>query len=108
MVHRAPGILGVRSEVGSAILANSETRRLAGEFEVHDAVGVDSRLDGVGVALLVQGDGHVIGAEGEHLLIEHEVVQGIGVPDVWAVAFQVEDLRVEMRGGVNTPINERS
>lgn len=103
MVHRAPGVLGVCSEVGGTVLANSETGRLAGEFEVHDAVRVDGGLDGVGVALLVEGDGHVVGAEGQHLLIEHEVVQGVRVPDVRALAVEVEDLRVEVRGGVDAP-----
>jgi hypothetical protein len=54
------------------------------------------------VTLLVEGDGQVIGAEGVHALVEHEVVQGIGVPNVRAIALEVENLRVEVRGGMDT------
>lgn len=100
MVHGAPGVLGVGAKVRGAILADGESGGIAGDFEVHDAVGVDGGLDGVGVTLLIESDGQVIGAKGEHVLVEHEVLQSIGVPDVGAVALEVEDLGVEVRGSV--------
>lgn len=106
--HGAPGVLGVGAEVGGTVLADDETGRLAGELEVHNAVGVDSGLDVVCVALFVESDGQVIGAEGVHVLVKHEVVQGIGVPDVRAIALEVEDLRVEVRGGMDTAIVQKS
>lgn len=103
VVHRAPGVLGVSPKVGSTILADGETRSFASDLEVNDAVGVDGGLDGVGVALLVESDGHVVSATRAHVLIEHKVPQRIGVPDVRAIALEVEDLRVEVRGGVDAP-----
>lgn len=102
VVHRAPRVLGVSAKVGSTILANGEARGFASELEVNDAVRVDGRLDGVGVTLLVEGDGHVIGAAREHLFVEHEIVQRIGVPDVRGIAFEFEDLRVEVRSSMDT------
>lgn len=72
-----PGVLGVGSEVRGTVLSDGEARGLAGELQVNDAVGVDGGLDMVGVTFLVEGDGHVIGAEAEHLLVEHEVREGI-------------------------------
>lgn len=75
--HRTPGVLGVRTEVGSTVLADGKPWGFAGELEVDDAVWVDGRLDAVCVALLVKGDGQVIGAKAEHLLVEHEVREGI-------------------------------
>lgn len=61
----------------------------------------------VGVAFLVQGEGEVISAEGVHLLIEHEVGEGIGVPDMRLVTLEVEDLGVEVRGRVDTPLHSQ-
>lgn len=104
MEHGAPGVLGVSAEVGGTILAGDEAGSLAGELEVHDAVGVDGRLDVVCVTLLVESDGQVVGAEGVHALVEHEVGQGVGVPDVRAIALEVEDLCVEVRGGMDTTV----
>ena len=104
VAHRAPGVLGISSEVGGTILANNETGGLASKLEIDNAVGVDGRLDGIRVTLLIQSDGHVISAEGEHVLIKHEIREGIRVPDMLAIALEVEDLRVEVRSGVNAPV----
>jgi len=73
MEHGAPGVLRVSTEVGSTVLADDETGSRAGELEVHDAIGVDSGLDVVRIAPLVEGDGQVISAEGVHVLVKHEV-----------------------------------
>lgn len=102
--HRAPGVLGVGSKVGGTILSDGEARCLPGDLQVDDAVRVDSRLDGVGVTLLVESDGQVIGAEADHLLIKHEVRQAIRVPDVVSSSALVKDLSVEVGGGMDASI----
>lgn len=105
VVHGSPGVLGIGAKVRGTVLAGNEARRLAGNFDVDNAVSVDGGLDVVGVAFLVQGESQVISAEGVHLLVEHAVGERIGVPDMGLVALEVEDLSVEVRGGVDTPID---
>lgn len=102
MAHSAPGVLGVSSEVGGAILAHDEARSLTGELHIEDAAGVDSGFDVVCIALFVQGNTEVIGAEGKHVLVKHEVAEGVGEPLLFTIAaIFVEDLGVEMSSGVN-------
>lgn len=47
MGHGAPRVLRVGSEVGGAVLADSEAGGFAGDLEVNDAIRVDGGLDGV-------------------------------------------------------------
>lgn len=103
MGHGAPRVLRVSSVVGSAVLAGSEAGSFAGDLEVDNAIRVDGGLDGVGVALFIEGDGQIVGGEGKHLLVEYDVGERVRVPDVLAVAFKVEDLRVEVSGSMDTP-----
>ena len=77
MVHRAPGVLGVCAKVGGAILTDDEARSIPGKGQVHKAVLVDSRFNGIGIAFFVEGDGQIIRAKGKHAFIEHVVAQGI-------------------------------
>lgn len=105
MVHGTPRVLGVGAKVRGTVLASNKAWGLAGDLDVDNAVRVDGGLDVVGVTFFVQGEGQVISAEGVHLLIEHAVGERIGVPDMGLIALEVEDLRVEMRGGVDTPID---
>jgi hypothetical protein len=37
-----------------------------------------------------------------HALVKHKVGKGVGVPDVLAIALEVEDLGVEVRRGMDT------
>lgn len=108
MAHRTPRVLGVRAKVGRAVLADHETRGRALECQVHQTVFVHSGLDGISIAILVELDGEVVGTKGEHAFIEHEVGQGIRVPVVGSIAFEVEDLRCELSGGVETSVGARA
>lgn len=107
VVHGAPGVLGIGTKVRGTILASNEARRLAGNPHIDNAVGVDGGLDVIGVAFLIQGEGEVISAKGVHLLIEHEVGEGIGVPDMRLVTLEIEDLGVEVRRRVDTPLHSQ-
>lgn len=101
VAHRTPRVRGVRAKVGSTVLADDEARGVAGEGDVDQAVFIDGRFEGVGIALLVESQGNVVGPKGKHALVEHEVVQGIGVPAVRAISLGIEDLAVELRSRVN-------
>lgn len=92
MHHRPPGVRGVGPEVRCTVLSYDKTGGGAGERQIHQAVLVDGGFDGVRSSLLVQCQGEVVSFKGEHVLIEHEVVQGVGVPDVRLIAFEVKDL----------------
>lgn len=96
MAHGTPGVLGIGSKVCRSILADDEARRGAGECQVHQAVLIDCRFEGVGVSVFVEGQREVVGSKREHALIEHVVIQGVGMPVMLAVAIEVEDLRVEL------------
>lgn len=74
MHHGAPGVRGIGPEVRCAVLSYDETGGGAGERQIHQAVLVDGGLDGVRISLLVQRQGEIVGPEGEHALIEHEIV----------------------------------
>lgn len=101
MMHGSPWVLVVCAEVRSSILSNQEAGSSPGKGDVDQAVVVDSRLDGVGIPSLVQGESQVVGPEGEHALIEEMVVQAIGMPDVGGIAVGRKDLGIELARGVN-------
>lgn len=102
MAHGPPGVLLVGSEIGSPILADDEARRGSSEGQVHQAVVIHGRFEGIGVSVVVEGHGEVVGREGKHALIEHVVIQGIGVPVMGSIALEVEDFRVKLGGGMDT------
>lgn len=108
MAHGTPWVLGVRAKVRRAVLADHETRGGALERQVHQTIVVHSGLDGISIAILVELYSEVVGTKGEHAFIEHEVGQGIRVPVVGTIAFEVEDLRCELSGGVETSVGARA
>lgn len=105
MAHGAPGVLRVRAKGCGAVLANHQAWRRASKGEVNQAVLIDSRLDGICRAVLVQGQGQIIGADRVHFLVEDVVIQGIRVPNVRGIAIGGEDLGIERDGRVHSPIN---
>jgi hypothetical protein len=108
MAHGAPGVLGVGAEVGGSVLADNEARRGLGELEVYIAAAVDGRLDVVGITLLVEGQGQVVSTEGGHALVEHEVGERVREPLVVTLSAEVENLHVELGGGVDSTVDEKS
>lgn len=82
MAHRAPWVLRVCTEVCCAILADGETWRGAGKGQINETAFVHSGFKGVCIARFVQRQRDVVSGKGEHALIEHVVVKGIGKPDV--------------------------
>lgn len=101
MTHGSPRVFGVGSEVSCAILADNESRCSSSEGQVHLSILIHSRLESVGVSFFVEGEGDIVRRKGEHALIEHVVVQGIGVPVVRAIAFDIEYFRVKLGSGMD-------
>lgn len=108
VAHRAPRVLGVRAEVGSTVLADHEARSVAGERDVDQAVFVHGGLESVGITLLIKSQGNVVGPEGKHALVEHEVVQRIGVPAMRGVSLDIKDFAVELSSRVDAPVTINS
>lgn len=106
MEHRPPWVLGIGAKFRSSILTDHETRRRPGEGQVHQTIFVDGGFDGIGIGFFVERDCQVIRTEGKHALIEHEVLEGIRMPVVGTVAFEVVDLRIEMSGGMDATIGK--
>lgn len=106
MVHRAPWVLGVGAKIRGSIFTDHQTRRRPGEGQLHQTIVVDGGFDGVRIGFFVEGNAQVIRAEGKHALIEHEILQGIGMPVVGTVAFEIVDLRIELSSGMNAPIRK--
>lgn len=102
MAHGSPRVLGVCSEVSSPILADNESRCSSSEGQVHQTVLVDCGFESVSGSFFVEGQGDVVGCKGEHALIEHVIVQGIGVPVMRTIAFDVEYFRVKLGSGMDT------
>lgn len=104
MVHRAPRVLRVSAKIRGPIFTDHQTWRRPGEGQLHQTIVVNGGFDGVGIGFFVEGDAQVIRAEGKHALIEHEILQGIGMPVVETVAFEIVDLCIELSSGMNAPI----
>lgn len=107
MTHGSPWVLVVCAKVRSSILSDDEARSGPGEGDVDQAVGVDSRLDRVGITGLIQGEGQVVGSKREHALIEEMVMQTIGMPDVGGIAVGRKDLGIELARGVDASAVDR-
>lgn len=42
-----------------------------------------------------------------HGIVEHKILQGIGVPDMGSVTVDVEDLRVKLGGCMDTSVRRQ-
>lgn len=107
MVHGTPRVLMVSSIVCGSILTKHETGGRPREGQIHDAVFVDRRLDGVGVGFFVERHTQVVSPKRKHTLIEHEVRQRIRAPIMRSVTLEIVDLGVELSGGVDAPIDRK-
>ena len=103
MVHRAPRMLGMGTIIGSTIFTDHQARGGSRKSQIHQTVFVYVGLDVVSGALIVQGQGEAVSAEGVHAMVEHVVVQSVGLPVMRAiVVLGVEDFGVQLAGNVDT------
>jgi hypothetical protein len=102
--HGSPGIGRVRAIVTCAILTNLEAGRQSLDSEVNKTTLIGCGFDGVGVAFFVDFNGHVLCEEVVLVIIETEVSQRIGTPQVFSRAVVIVNLGVELRCGVDSSV----
>ena len=102
MPHGTPWLLWISAKIALPILANMESRRNPCDCQIHNASFVCSGFDGVRISIFAESNGAVIRVARKFLVVEVEVLEGIGGPEVWGFPVGIEDFRVELACGVYT------
>ena len=103
MIHLPPRILRIGAKVARAILAHDESRRRLREFQIHNPLLIESRLDRI--ALPILADLHRAPIRLEVMLVfrEREIRDVVRGPYMRLVGIRRDDLRAELCGGADVP-----
>lgn len=77
-----------------------KSRRRPRDCQIDNASFVCSRFDGVRSSILTESNGAAIGVARKLLVVEVEVLERIGRPEVWSCTVGIEYFGVELACGV--------
>lgn len=95
-------MLWISAKIALPILSNVKSGRRPRDCQIHDASIIRGRLDSVRSSILAKSNGAVVGPARKLFVVEVEVLEGIGGPEVGGFAIGIEDLCVPLASGVYT------